>query len=496
MSRLIVVFLCICMQFYSFAQNTFELLISDDRDQEIYHLVEDSSGNYVLAGKIMNDQTNFYDGYLIKINAEGELLNESIFHDETGESFFFNIHFVDGSFCTLGQIFFETQSYYSANLWQMQLNQDLVVTNESLNKIPNDRWFSYMKSIIDSDTNIVFTGYTTRPDTSGPSPIPYNHDPFFYKLSLSGDSISSKFMSLPFKLTLSTDIIEKSETPGYFAFGNDFFDIPLTGQRFELSKNFDSLNVVATPLRIRGYFSSAMINDTSILICGQGGPETTPSYSLNVLTHTEDNTPIDYNYFKIEGSMRDHPAFLYSLGKNGDNTFVGGTSNFDYSNPFYSSFDSWYHLVKINPDLSPVWEYWYGGDAYYHLYSIAATNDGGCIMVGNRYDDETKNPNRDIYILKVNEEGLLVSTSEKPTEGLHEVLVFPNPGNNYLKVRIAVQVKQCTIELYDMNGKRLLSEQIQGQWGEMNTSSLIPGTYIYRIYNDEGLFESGKWVKQ
>jgi hypothetical protein len=175
---------------------------------------------------------------------------------------------------------------------------------------------------------------------------------------------------------------------------------------------------------------------------------------------------------------------------------VGGTSNFDYYNPFYSSLDSWYHLVKINPDITPIWEYWYGGDAYYHLYSIAATNDGGCIMVGNRYDDDTQYQERDIYILKVNEEGLLVNISENPGVVLHEALVFPNPGNNYLKVRLAFQVKQCTIELYDMNGNLLLSDQIQGQWGEMNTSVLIPGTYIYRIYNDEGLFESGKWVKQ
>jgi hypothetical protein len=66
-----------------------------------------------------------------------------------------------------------------------------------------------------------------------------------------------------------------------------------------------------------------------------------------------------------------------------------------------STFDSWFHLIKINPDISPIWEYWYGGDAYYFLYSILATNDGGCIMVGNRYDYETQNQERDIFIVKL-----------------------------------------------------------------------------------------------
>lgn len=86
------------------------------------------------------------------------------------------------------------------------------------------------------------------------------------------------------------------------------------------------------------------------------------------------------------------------VSKNGNNIYIGGTSNLDYYNPFWSTFDSWFHLIKINPDISPIWEYWYGGDAYYFLYSILATNDSGCIMVGNRYDYETQNQERDILL--------------------------------------------------------------------------------------------------
>ncbi|RLD86070.1 MAG: hypothetical protein DRJ02_09235 [Bacteroidetes bacterium] len=79
---------------------------------------------------------------------------------------------------------------------------------------------------------------------------------------------------------------------------------------------------------------------------------------------------------------------------------------------------------------------------------------------------------------------------------MHEALVFPNPGSSYLRVRVAAQYKQSTFMLYDISGKQVLSQQITGKWAEVNTTFLKTGTYIYKIYNNEGLFERGKWVKR
>jgi hypothetical protein len=102
---------------------------------------------------------------------------------------------------------------------------------------------------------------------------------------------------------------------------------------------------------------------------------------------------------------------------------------------------------------------------------------------------------RDIFVVKLDREGLLVGKPDYEIN-ITEALVFPNPGTDYLKVRIAAQYKQSTFDLFDMNGRKVLSQQINGKWGEVNTTLLHTGTYIYKIYNTEGLFESGKWVKQ
>ncbi len=143
------------------------------------------------------------------------------------------------------------------------------------------------------------------------------------------------------------------------------------------------------------------------------------------------------------------------------------------------------------------WERFYGGDAYYVMTKLKATKDGGCIAIGDRYDyKNTTEEERDIYILKLNSEGLLTNTPEKPQIQMHEALVFPNPGTNYLKVRVAAQYPQSTFELYDINGNKILSKSITGKWGRVETTFLPRGSYVYKIYNQKGLYETGKWVKQ
>jgi len=347
-----------------------------------------------------------------------------------------------------------------------------------------------MNSIIDSDNNIVITGYTSRWDTVSP----LNNDVFFYKLSLGGDSINSQFSTTENSLTLSFDIIEKSEHTGYFAYGKKYSGISgRSGERFDLSKQLDSLNIEIVPNDIHLYISSEWLNDSIIIISGNGEPPEVPSYSLSVLITTEDNTPLDYNHFKIEDPMRDHTAMFQGVSVKDDNIYIGGTSNFNYANPFFSTSDSWFHLIKINPDLSPIWEYWYGGDAYYFLYSILATSDGGCLMVGNRYDYEIQNQERDIFVVKVDGNGLIVWTQEiQPDKAMFSI--YPNPGRDQIQTKMPAG--EFEFELFNLNGQVLINQPVNHKMNSVNTSNLIPGLYFYRIINPQHqIISTGKWIK-
>ncbi len=88
------------------------------------------------------------------------------------------------------------------------------------------------------------------------------------------------------------------------------------------------------------------------------------------------------------------------------------------------------------------------------------------------------------------------STFGKPSPIVHNAIVYPNPGNSVLRVRVAVQYKQSLLRLYDMNGRLVLQQKINGKLATIHTDFLPKGTYVYKITGEKGLYESGKWVKE
>jgi hypothetical protein len=482
-----IILLIFCVNL-SFAQQTFEKLISNPEDQIINDVVEDGEGNYLLVGRVHQIENNYSSGYLIKIDSLGNLMHNGLIQEtDTSSCQFFNIHYYNNNIYVLGSKWINYPNI--SKLWYIKLNSTLEIVDEKLFNVPTGKWFSYMNSIIDSDNNLVLAGYTGRIDNQQE----YHIDPAFYKISLNGDSISSNFMSEAQVHRLAFDIIENPDNTAYYAFVSRF-DNSSVGDKVILNRNLDSINIQPIPLGIFDNYSPIYLTDSSILLCGNGSPYESELYALNVISINDQTELIDYNYFKINDNMRDHPAVYNGVSKNGDNIYIGGTSNFDYNNPFYSSMDSWFHLIKINPDITPIWEYWYGGDAYYQLYSILATSDGGCLMVGNRYDDEIQNGERDIYIVKVNSDGLIVWTQEIEINNDPSV-VYPNPGTNSLQVK--TYQKEWLVELFNLNGQLMIKQQVNADENTIDTQMLKPGMYFYRLTDLKNkTLDSGKWVKQ
>ena len=471
-----------------FAQQTFEKLIAKPEDQVINDVVEDSEGNFIFVGRVHHIENSYSSGYLIKIDNAGNLIQEGLIEEtDTSSCHFFNIHYFDNHFYILGSKWVTYPNI--SKLWYIKLNSTLEIVDEKLFNVPTGKWFSYMNSIIDSDSNLVLAGYTGRIDNLQN----YHPDPAFYKISLNGDSISSNFMSETLIYRLAFDIIENPDNTAYYAFVSRF-DNSSIGDKMTLNMNLDSINIQPIPLGIFDNYSPIYLTDSSILLCGDGSPFESEVYALNVISINDQTELIDYNYFKINDEMRDHPAVYNGVSKNDNNIYIGGTSNFDYYNPFYSSMDSWFHLIKINPDITPIWEYWYGGDAYYQLYSILATGDGGCLMVGNRYDNETQNGERDVYIVKVNSEGLIVWTQEIEVNNNPSV-VYPNPGTSSLQVK--TYQKEWLVELFNLNGQLMIKQPVNADENTIDTQMLNPGMYFYRLTDLKNkTVESGKWVKQ
>jgi hypothetical protein len=159
---------------------------------------------------------------------------------------------------------------------------------------------------------------------------------------------------------------------------------------------------------------------------------------------------------------------------------------------------TWVVLNKLNHDLVLIEQLFYGGDGVYVPRDIIETSDQHIVVTGEYYDPflVPYECQFDPFVLKVNSEGLIVSSQSHDLPIAQEAIVFPNPGSDYLQVKLAVQHRQAALQLFDMNGRLMLDKEINTDLQQVNTSSLAKGIYPYRITAKGKVIGNGKWVKE
>jgi len=175
------------------------------------------------------------------------------------------------------------------------------------------------------------------------------------------------------------------------------------------------------------------------------------------------------------------------------NIYIGGTKNQDWSGIF--SYNTSYIIIgKYDSTLNIKWQKSYGGDTYYMVWSIIATTDGGCIIGASTNDYATMGDQRDIYILKVDSNGLITGIHQPPMNTTKKILVYPNPGNDLIYVE--TQLKNTVFHLYDLMGNEVCNKDLIPGRNEMQIQGLKSGLYFYRIARDSQVIECGKWLKE
>ena len=155
---------------------------------------------------------------------------------------------------------------------------------------------------------------------------------------------------------------------------------------------------------------------------------------------------------------------------------------------------SWFYVAKMNDTLGIDFEKYIGGDDYYWLFSVTATKDGGVLLAGTRAAVGAPGFHRDGYIIKLDSTGCFVGLPEDSGIQIKDALVYPNPGRDMLYVRTAL--KNCTINLYDMNAKKVLTTPIDRHITGINSNGLPAGKYIYVIQQNNRIVDKGKWIKE
>ncbi len=447
-SLLILLFACFNTIVHS--QETFLKIYPSPYGKEIHSIVETDDSQLIFCGRIyMNPDKSDRMGTMSKITSTGELVSTRNYDYLSGNSLFAEIINtpINGNYYLLG-------------------SQDSVSENQTISKV--------FVHTIDDELNII----TRREFGSW-----VDYDNIAWDFEVLGDSIAYILSILKHHntgknnyLLIRADLL--SNNYDYYL-PNDSTFKAVTGliidEVNELIKvNYREFNYTMYPWNPVANISY----DLSTIEVAMPENE---FFSQTKISNKDDST------YLLSGSFYDSKGAQRDLGVA---ELVG--SSICQPEATYTV------LNKLTYDLELIEQFFYGGDGVYVPTDIIETNDHHIVVTGYYFDNEAVpfNCHFDPFVLKVNSEGLMVNTTNQDLPFAQEAIVFPNPGSSYLQVKLAIQHRQAGMELFDMNGRLVLTEDISADMQQVNTAILPAGIYPYRITANGKMIGKGKWVKE
>ena len=473
---LIYIFVILFVQ-VTYSNSTFDTIYSNPDDERINDIIE-FPNFYIISGSKKN--TNNYHSYIIKIDKKGVIIKDTIINYGSVSQRIFKI----GNEIVLFRIHSST-TLNKASLIYTKMDTSLNILFEKQFFMPDSLYVTKYNVIINSDSNFVIAG-TTNTISSPPLFL----DPFIYILSNMGDSLNALFMKNTLRtIDMCYDIVEKDKR--YFAYISHFSQATALGVFLIVDSNLTIIDTVDIPDDLYDNFSPKLINDSIFFIC-------TRKYNNDEIFISKINESGQIIKSKGFGKLNSlaNPSYQNSLSISNDNIYFLAIVDFCMPNPFLGlGVPSSIMIGKLDSELNTKWLRFYGGDKYYHAYNILATSDGGCICIGTANDTINHNNNRDIFIVKLDSNGL-GTWSQTIKMPLLAVKIFPNPVSDYINISIDGNNPISKIEIYDIQGKRIMQKQLNASQSKFNVSNLTKGVYILEGITRSGAIFREKFVKE
>nr|NQU90326.1 T9SS type A sorting domain-containing protein [Bacteroidota bacterium] len=471
-----------------FAQNSFEKIFRDSSDQYVTSIIE-TEEYYILTTSSGTYSVDNYKTRLFKINKPGKVVLTKTLKPEVGEFITFGlIEKENNIFTGFGHQKYPNDSVVFFTIYETDDNFELL--SEKTYRT-NFQSLSYL-NILKSDELYTIVG-------AGRNMNSYYMRLFAYKLDNSYDTLISQIYPEEGMTKTPFCIIPGHGEYNYKIFVRGFHQHTNTpGQILQLNSQLEINDIKGIPDGLALFNDAIIVNEDQYLLTGERHISNShpQDEQLGVMLMNSNDSVVE---LKLLGAVDtiDYPGIYTNLDFiDINNIYFAGTKNFSIGGIFAPT-PSWFFLNKLDSNLEIQWQKFYGGDAYYMLWNMIATQDGGCLMAGTRYDHLTQVNERDIYLVKVDENGLITGTGEELSQvQVYDAIVYPNPGSSYMKVQSGPQIEGAVFDLYDMAGKAVAREILYNRIAEINTSALPVGTYTYRIGLNNRLVGSGKWVKR
>ena len=433
--------------------------------------LEDNEGNYLVSG-ITNPNGISDIGYLMKISSSRIILNELQFQYGGENSFLTKMIHYNTNIIVIGKVYNE----FGDNLFFLKLDSNLQINDCKFIPFQNNRHINYFNLLVDSDSSIIISGCSYA--VSGNSYI----QPFLYQINGNGDSIKTKYFNNS-NIQVIYQLHESPDSSKYFAFMDGYrVGYEISGI-LHLDKNFDTIEYHCLSSEYNYIFSSISLYDSLFLVTNL---DLTSTQYLKICLINQNGVIKNYLEFSKSSSTNEYPAYSPGISHRDGAIYIGATSGFDFSNPNYSTNDSWFHLIKMDENMNVIWEKWYGGDAYFFLRSVTATSDGGCLMVGTKYPHGIGNQFLQGHYVKVDSNGNVQWTQDIEIPEL-SYKVYPNPTQSVFNIENS-EFKIQSIELYDISGRYLKSIQdCNNSTISIDLTPFSNGIYFAKIKSSKGV---------
>jgi hypothetical protein len=169
----------------------------------------------------------------------------------------------------------------------------------------------------------------------------------------------------------------------------------------------------------------------------------------------------------------------YSVIQRDDGGFLitGVTASFGHG-----AYDLYLIRTKANGDT--VWTKTFGGSDYEQGFSVARTIDGGYIIAGVNSSFDIY---FDVYIIKLNELGIITWTRDIRVDRGLQSEIYPNPVNYSATIKYNLsEPDQVLLEVFDVTAKKVavLADEYQNDGDHLvpfNGESLPAGMYFYKL---------------
>jgi hypothetical protein len=292
----------------------------------------------------------------------------------------------------------------------------------------------------------------------------------------------------------------KPDNQGYYAFIGEHSPSvnPLSGFIYDYNNYLELTDKIELPYNFKRFFTVQFLDESLCYVSGcYKNPAPFSNQQVGVSCLTSDFEEV-YTYLSEPlADSTSYTAYYNSLDMLSDGSLIlCSTYGFIGLPQVPQNAPSWISLFKLSPDLELLWHRYIGGGANYEAYTMrVAPDDGIVICAGYSPVPPSSMIIKDLMVIKTDSDGLTTSLNDvTPAVTTTEAILFPVPAGDFVVVDFSLLYKTATLQLTDLAGRAVLERALTANHQQVDITGVPAGAYVYRIFNNKGLEESGKLV--